>query len=122
MFQVETLQKDVEAKDAKIATLSSLLDESSMNAHLQHLTSQASELNDKIVILEDEKVEREREVGELREALEHSGEELKSISEQLGVVQEALEVAQISVQGDYKFDVTSVFQFTLNYELLNNLE
>ena len=100
VFQVESLQKEVVAKDSKIETLSSLLDESSMNAHLQHLTDQASELTDKIGILEEEKVEREREVGELREALEHSGEKVKSISEQLEHVQEALKVAQISVQGN----------------------
>jgi hypothetical protein len=44
IVQVEILQKNVDEKDAKIESLSSLLDESAMNEHLKHLTDQVSSI------------------------------------------------------------------------------
>jgi hypothetical protein len=99
MPQVEILQKDVEEKELKIISLSSLLDESAMNAHLKMLSDQVSELQLKINVLEEEKVERCNEIEQLREALNQSEHERGTVSEQLGAVQEALKNAESSMQG-----------------------
>jgi hypothetical protein len=97
--QVEILQKDVEEKGLKIISLSSLLDESAMNAHLKMLSDQVSELQLKVQVLEEEKVARLSEVDQLREALNQSEHERGIVSEQLGAVQEALKNVESTVQG-----------------------
>ena len=115
--QVEILQKDVEEKGLKVISLSSLLDESAMNAHLKMLSDQASELRLQVQTLEEEKAERLNEVGQLQEALNQSEQERAVVSEQLGAVQEALKNAESSVQGKLISYQTSVHNATYDLKI-----
>jgi hypothetical protein len=61
-------------------------------------------LRDKVVILEDEKVEREREIGDLREAVDSAEAEKRSILEQFEAAQGALKKAETEVAGEAFLD------------------
>ena len=92
----------MEAKDAKITELSSLLDESAMNEHLKQLSEQVSDLKDKVGVLEEEKVNREQEIGGLRNNLETSEAEKSSIFRQLEDTQETLKVTELNLKGQWR--------------------
>ena len=89
----------MEAKDAKITELSALLDESAMNEHLKQLSEKVSDLKDKVGVLEEEKVNREQEIGGLRNDLETSEAEKSSIFRQLEDTQETLKVTELNLKG-----------------------
>lgn len=92
----------MEEKDAKIVHLESLLDESTMNLHLKQLTDLASDLKEKVAILEDEKIGREQDVEQLRRDLEGTETERRSFVEQLEAARMSLIKAEIDIKGKYR--------------------
>ena len=73
-----------------------------MNLHLKQLTDLASDLKEKVAILEDEKIGREQDVEQLRRDLEGTETERRSFVEQLEAARMSLIKAEIDIKGKYR--------------------
>ena len=70
--------------------------------HLKQLTDLASDLKEKVAILEDEKIGREQDVEQLRRDLEGTETERRSFVEQLEAARMSLIKAEIDIKGKYR--------------------